>query len=446
VKFKPKQNDLNLDFNIKLIDGQGAENNGIQISSSKSILLDQTTILVDTNETKNSEGLRKAGHSILGFLKNNKASSISVEGTLELVSPLVEGLLLSNYEYKYGNPKTALLDLNIHMDSGFLEDMKELATITKAVHFTRTLVNQPSNVLDAITFCEQTQEALPSSVKIEVLDEGQIQSLKMGGLLAVNQGSEIPPRFLILEYLPVSDQKPIVLVGKGVTYDTGGLSLKPTPHSMDIMKCDMGGGGAVVGAIKALADTEVKKNVVGLIPLTDNRLNASAVSPGDVITMFNGKTVEVMNTDAEGRLILGDALSFAAKYDPELTLDLATLTGSAVRAIGEYASVVVGTADEKEFKALEVSGQETFERVAQLPFWDDYDEELKSDIADLNNIGSDNAGAITAGKFLANFIKSPWIHIDIAGPSFNTKPKSYQGLGGNGYGVRLLHHFISNKA
>jgi leucyl aminopeptidase len=281
---------------------------------------------------------------------------------------------------------------------------------------------------------------------VETFHKKKIESLKMGGLLAVNKGSIDPPTFSILTWKPEKprNEKPIVLVGKGVVYDTGGLSLKPTNDSMDYMKCDMAGAAAVVGALYALAINKVPVHVVGIIPATDNRPDGNAYVPGDVIKMFDNTTVEVLNTDAEGRMILADGLAWAEKLNPALVFSIATLTGAAHAAIGKYGIVSMGNAGKKEMDALKRSGDKVFERIAEFPFWDDYEELLKSDIADLKNIGGRYAGAITAGKFLEHFTNYPYIHLDIAGPAFNKTRESYHGKGGSGIGVRLFYDFIKN--
>ena len=227
-----------------------------------------------------------------------------------------------------------------------------------------------------------------------------------------------------------------------MVYDTGGLSLKPTPGSMDTMKCDMAGAACMAGTIYLAALQKLKVHVIGLIPATDNRPGLNAYTPGDVITMFDGTTVEVLNTDAEGRMILADALSYAAKYKPELVIDAATLTGAALRAIGTKASVIMGNAGKDVFEKLEESGDEVHERVVRFPFWDDYLEEMKSSIADLKNIGGPNAGMITAGKFLEHFVKAPYVHMDIAGPAWLDAKEDYKGQGGTGAGIRLLYTYL----
>jgi len=234
------------------------------------------------------------------------------------------------------------------------------------------------------------------------------------------------------------------LIGKGVVYDTGGLSLKPTKNSMDLMKTDMAGSAAVVGAMYAIAKNKLPCHVIALVPATDNRPGGNAYAPGDVVTMYNKMTVEVLNTDAEGRMLLADALSYSNKYKPELVIDVATLTGSAAAAIGTQGIVTMGNANQATMAKLKTSGNDVYERIAEFPFWDEYRDDLKSDIADLKNLGSGYAGAITAGKFLEHFTNYPYIHLDIAGPSRMDKPSGYLSKGGTGVGVRLLYDFVSN--
>ncbi len=317
--------------------------------------------------------------------------------------------------------------------------------MAEATSVARDLVNEPVITLTA----EEMSRRIESYGKqygfgVEVFHKAKIQSLKMGGLLAVNSGSIDPPTFSILEHKPENprNQKPIIFVGKGVVYDTGGLSLKPTANSMDFMKADMGGAAAVIGSICGLAAAKADVWVIGLVPATDNRPGQKAYTPGDVIEMYNGSTVEVLNTDAEGRMILADALAYAKQYDPELVIDLATLTGAAVVAIGSPGIAMMATAGEEQKQALKDAGEAVYERLVEFPLWDEYKEMLKSDIADQKNIGGREAGAITAGKFLEAFTDYPWIHLDIAGPAWRFSPDSYRGKNGTGVGVRLLFQFI----
>jgi leucyl aminopeptidase len=290
---------------------------------------------------------------------------------------------------------------------------------------------------------------IEAGFQVDVLKKAKIKALKMGGLMSVNQGSTQDPTFSIIEYAPKKpkNKKPIVLVGKGIVYDTGGLSLKPTANSMDMMKCDMAGAAAVAGAIYAAALAELPVHIIGLIPATDNQPGPNAYAPGDVITMYDGTRVEVMNTDAEGRLVMADALAYAKKLKPLITIDLATLTGSSVRTLGYYAGATMGTASDKMKKNLIDAGFDGWERLVELPLWDDYNKELESEIADTRNLEkSGTAGAIVAGKFLQKFTAYPWMHIDIAGPAYLPARRGYLPKGGTGFGVNLLFHFFKKNA
>ncbi|MCC7231851.1 MAG: leucyl aminopeptidase, partial [Bacteroidia bacterium] len=326
-------------------------------------------------------------------------------------------------------------------------EISRMQYLTEAVVLARTLVNEPQSFLTSTRLGQEfVKMGKDAGFRVKVLKKQQIKALKMGGLLAVNQGSTEPPVFIIMEYRPrkVKNKKPYVLIGKGVVYDTGGLSLKPTANSMDFMKSDMAGAAAVGSAMYAIAKAKLPIHVVALVPSTDNRPGGNAYTPGDVVTMMSGKTVEVLNTDAEGRMLLADALHYAKRYDPELVMDFATLTGAAAAAVGPYGIVCMGTAGERVRKNLLRSGENVYERLAEFPFWEEYDELLKSDIADMKNIGGPVAGAITAGKFLQHFTGYPWMHFDIAGPSYLHANSSYRGKNGTGVGVRLLFDYFTN--
>jgi len=240
------------------------------------------------------------------------------------------------------------------------------------------------------------------------------------------------------------NKKPVVLVGKGIVYDTGGLSLKPTANSMDFMKCDMGGAATVIGTMSAIAKAALPVHVVALIPSTDNRPGLNAYVPGDVITMYNGSTVEVLNTDAEGRMVLADALHYAKKYKPELVMDFATLTGAAAAAIGPVGICYMGNADKKVKDDLEESGYEVYERLVEMPLWREYGDQIKSNIADIKNLGGGYAGMITAGKFLEHFTggEYPWVHFDVAGSAYLKSADGYRTKEGTGSGVRLMFDFL----
>lgn len=398
------------------------------------------------------EKMRGEGVQCAKMLAASKTKSVGVmsltpeAGTIHVA----EGLALGAYQFlKYYSDKdkrsNGLEEVLLCDESE--EAVLRLQAIIGGVYTARNLVNEPVSYLTAEQLSEEAvRMGKEKGVKVEVLNKKKIESLKMGGLLAVNKGSIDPPTFSILEYTPENavNEKPLVFVGKGVVYDTGGLSLKPTAGSMDSMKSDMGGAAAVIGSLSAIAEAKLPVKVIGLIPATDNRPGQKAYTPGDVITMFDGSTVEVLNTDAEGRMILADALAYAKKLNPELVIDLATLTGAAAVAIGRYGIVAMGTADDSEMLRLENSGREVYERIARFPFWDEYNELLKSTIADVKNIGGREGGAITAGKFLERFTDYPWIHLDIAGPAFLAADDSYRLQGGTGVGVRLLFDFVKS--
>jgi leucyl aminopeptidase len=360
-----------------------------------------------------------------------------------------EGLLLSDYQFdKYLKKKSREAAIEYALKGKGEDRQDEIKIIVAAVNSARDLVNEPVNALNAQGLADAfVNMGEAAGFKVEVFGEAQIESLKMGGLLAVNKGSQEPPTFSVLEYKPKKavNSQPIVLVGKGVVFDTGGLSLKPTPNSMDMMKCDMGGAAVVAGVFEAVAKLKWPLWIIGLVPSTDNRPGENATCPGDVITMFDGTTVEVLNTDAEGRLILGDALSFAKKFDPQLVIDYATLTGAAARAFGTYGSALMAQAPDSVVKSLKKAGDVVFERVAEMPLWEEYYEEIKGGIADIKNLGKGEGGAQSAAMFLRHFTQYPWVHIDIAGTAFSTSPSHYIPKGGTGVGVRLTLEFLRQQ-
>ena len=397
------------------------------------------------------EECRLLGHKVCSAINAHQYNSVFVNSNTELSQTIAiaEGIALSNYQFlKYKSDKKnthTLGKIALANDAKTKKETAELQILVNAVYNARTWVNEPQSYLDAVVFAKEIKAlANKSGLKCEVLNKKQIEALKMGGLLAVNKGSKTPPTFSILEHKPknAKNKKPLVLVGKGVVYDTGELSLKPTPNSMDTMKCDMAGAAAVVSAISAISLAQLPYHVIALVPSTDNRPGENAYTPGDVVTMYDGQTVEVLNTDAEGRMLLGDALAYAKKYQPSLVLDFATLTGAAAAAIGSFGTVCMGTADEKIKNQLKIAGETTHERLVEFPFWDDYAKLINSDLADMKNIGGPVGGAITAGKFLEKFTDYPWMHFDIAGPAFLNAADQYRGKQGTGVGVRLIFEFV----
>lgn len=415
-----------------------------------------STVFCNNTKTSfdQSEALRRSGHTLWKVINDYKLSAITISSEVELENAciyLAEGIMLSSYtfdKYKSKKNKSYLKQITITDKKITGEMVKTLEKTINANFITRDLVNEPPVKLTATELSKRIKYlGKKYGFKTTVFEKPKIASLKMGGLLSVNLGSETPPTFNILEWKPknAKNKKPVVLIGKGVVYDTGGLSLKPTPNSMDLMKSDMAGSAAVVGAFCAISSLELPIHVIGLIAATDNRPGKNAYAPGDVIHMHDGTSVEVMNTDAEGRLTLADALSYAKKYKPELVIDIATLTGAAARAIGKEGIVCMGTANTRTLSDLKASGYRVHERLVEFPLWDDYANQIKSDIADLKNIGGPEAGAITAGKFLEHFTNYPWIHMDIAGSAFLTSEDSYRGKNATGVGVRLIFDFLKNS-
>ncbi len=399
------------------------------------------------------EALRKAGAEIQAVAVKYKMEELTIANLSSQSNAalmLAEGIGLSNYQFlKYRTEakklSTSLKTVYFTKETATVKEAAQLSIIIDAIYRMRTLVNEPVNALGAEDLAKEIGAlGRQAGFKVTTLNKARIEKEKMGGLLAVNRGSIDPPTFSVMEYTPKKalNKKPIVLVGKGVVYDTGGLSLKPTPASMDRMKSDMSGAALVSCAMYAIARLQLPLHIIALVPATDNRPGERAYTPGDVITMYSGATVEVLNTDAEGRMILADALHWAKRYKPELVVDFATLTGAASVAVGEHGIVCMGTADDAVKRSFRESGFRQYERLVEYPLWDEYGDQIKSDIADLKNIGGPSGGAITAGKFLEHFTEYPWMHFDIAGVSFATARKGYLTSGGTGYGMRMLLDFL----
>lgn len=402
-----------------------------------------------------ADACRKAGAELANTCNRHKLAEITITNATDIANAallIAEGAALSAYQFlKYRTEAKKLTNTLVRIwlakNSATAKEAAQLQITVDAIYKARTLVNEPVNYLTAEQLSKEiTELGREAGFKVTVLNKARIEKEKMGGLLAVNLGSPLPPTFTIMEYVPKKalNKKPIVLIGKGIVYDTGGLSLKPTPNSMDRMKSDMSGAAVVSCSMYAIAKMQLPLHVIALVPATDNRPGENAYTPGDVIRMYSGATVEVLNTDAEGRMVLADALHWAKRYKPELVIDFATLTGAASAAVGEHGIVCMGTAGEEVKQAMHSSGMRQYERLVEYPLWDEYGEQIKSDVADIKNVGGPSGGAITAGKFLEHFTDYPWMHFDIAGVSFNTSKKGYITSGGTGYGIRMLLDFLGN--
>ena len=367
----------------------------------------------------------------------------------------IEGIILGNYSFdKYKADKKKPRDLNVFFYADNQNKLNQAISaaliVMEGVNFTKELQNEPGSVLTPEVLAKRIKNTLPEfGVKVTVFDENEIKKRKMGGLLAVGMGSANAPRFIVMEYKGPSKNKKMktyALVGKGVTFDSGGISIKPASN-MGEMKADMSGAAVVAGTMLAAAKAKLPVNILGVIPSAENMLSGSAMRPGDIVITASGKSIEVDNTDAEGRMILSDALDYASKRNPDVIIDLATLTGACVVALGEFVAGLF-TKDEKLANELYQKGLKTYDRLWRLPMWDDYNELIKSDVADVKNVGGRWGGAITAAKFLEKFVDKniSWAHIDIAGPalanSFNNYTKKYM----TGFGVRLLFDYLANPS
>ncbi|MDY6800702.1 MAG: leucyl aminopeptidase [Bacteroidota bacterium] len=408
----------------------------------------------NNNIASQKEKLRRAAGDLYKDLKEHKHQEVLVVDLIENIElnlAFIEGLGLKHYQFlkyqtKKEEKKNPLKEIKVLSPTITNQQLEQLVFLLQAVYYTRDLVNEPVAGLNAVQLAEKFEKmGQLAGFKVEIFHKKKIESLKMNGLLTVNKGSVDPPTFSVLTWKPENaiNNKPYVLVGKGIVYDTGGINLKPG-NFLDTMKSDMAGAATVAGTLFALAKAEIPVYVIALIPATDNRTNGNAYVPDDIIKFNNNVTVEVKNTDAEGRLVLADALIFAKQYNPRMVIDIATLTGSAAHAIGNIGIVAMSTID-KDFKQLKVSGNNVYERIVEFPLWDEYDKMLESDIADIKNIGGKEAGAITAAMFLKHFVDYPWIHLDIAGPAFLSKADNYRCVGATGVGVRLFFDFFKNQ-
>ncbi len=382
------------------------------------------------------------------------AFAFSPERDPELAAgSIVEGVLLGSYQFnKYRSerkPPAPLRSLvlcrpGLKRSEGLARAVKLALDIFPGVSLARDLVNEPPSIATARFLAEQAERhCRGKGLSVEVWNKKKIEAMNLAGLLAVNRGSVEEPRFIRIRYRPAKRaRKKVALIGKGITFDSGGLSLKPS-KSMETMKLDMAGGAAVIGAMSRLPDLGLPVEVNGYIPTTDNLPGPNAQKPGDIIRYLNGKTIEVLNTDAEGRLILADGLALAAREKPDYMINLATLTGACMVALGTEVAGIFSN-DQALAEALIRAGKESGEKLWQLPLVKEYRDELKSSVADMKNIGGSYGGAITAALILQEFVDGvPWAHLDIAGPAFAEKDMLTSPKGGTGFGVRTLLRFLS---
>jgi leucyl aminopeptidase len=374
-----------------------------------------------------------------------KLSGFSEE---ELTESFVTGMLLGVYQFNELKTlerekikeieEVVILGETMEDVQAIDEGLRAGKIISEAVCMARDLVNGPSNRVTPTVIAEKARQiAKEHGMEVEVLEVSQAETLGMGAFVAVAKGSQEPGKFIILEYNKGKGLDTIALVGKGITFDSGGISIKPAER-MELMKGDMSGAAAVLAIMKIASELQLPYHLVGIMPATENLPSGKAYKPGDVLKTLSGQTVEVISTDAEGRLILSDALTYSLRYQPKAVVDLATLTGAVVVALGDYVTGLFGN-DESLVKRAEEASHKTGEEVWRMPLWEEYFDYLKSDAADFRNVGTRSAGAIIGGIFLSRFVKNtPWVHLDIAGTAYNEKERSYLPKGGTGVGIRLV--------
>lgn len=418
-------------------------------------------LLVGTGKQSDatSEKLRQAGGKAFSYLRDIGVRDIAISTRLFKQLPknflahrkpafyFLEGGLLSLYQfekYKRTDEKPSddkqIRTVNI-LGSDRDISLKWLQTTGSAVSFAKDLINTPSNDMTPAILGGIARSLSGKKLKVKVLEKKDIEKQGMGSYLSVAKGSDEPPKFIVMEYKG-GKGAPVALIGKAITFDSGGISLKPA-DGMEKMKYDMAGGAAVLGVMKAAAELELPVNIVAILPATENLPGGSATRPGDIVTSITGKTIEIINTDAEGRLVLVDAIGYAIKhFRPKMIIDVATLTGACSVALGNEAMAMMGNNTELMDK-LKISADETYERAWQMPLYDEYKEYLKSDTADIKNVGGRNGSLVTAGYFIKEFTADvPWAHLDIAGTAWNDKDKPYSPKGATGIGVRLLIDFL----
>jgi leucyl aminopeptidase len=370
-----------------------------------------------------------------------------------IAQALTEGSVLGLYRFlKYKTKEENGLKKDIRTITILTEVASEVKAMQKGVKIgeaiaestvmARDMVNHPPvDMTPTIIAAKAKEIARRFGLKVRVLERNHMEKLGMGGLLAVASGSAQPPKFIVLEYRRGGKRPFIALVGKTITFDSGGISIKPA-ENMNKMKDDMSGGAAVLGAMRTAAALKLPLNIVGLLPAAENMPGGGAYKPGDVLRTLSGQTIEILNTDAEGRLILSDALAYACKYKPAVIVDIATLTGACSIALGQEATGMLGTNDRFKQQMRE-AGEKTGERVWELPLWEEYYDQIKSDIADMKNTGGRQGGVITAAALLSKFVqKFPWIHLDIAATAWTEKDRPYTPKGATGIGMRLLTQFL----
>ena len=406
----------------------------------------------------NTEKSRIISGKIIQYSREYKIKELSIipfNSSKEIIKSLIEGIILSSYsfeKFKSTKENNTMSNVSILIESNSKEFQKiinEISAICQSVNDAREISNLPPNECSPDHLAKIALNIKNPEIKSKIINIDTLKDLGLNGIVSVGSGSIKTPKLIVIEYKGIKkEENPILLVGKAVTFDSGGISLKPS-EKMDEMKFDKCGGVNVISIMKSLSSLKIKNNVIGIIPVVENMPSNSSYRPSDIINMYNGKSVEVLNTDAEGRLILADALSFGIKqYNPKLIIDMATLTGACIIALGTNVAGIIGN-DEKLIRKIIDTSKITDEKMWQLPLFEEYHDQIKSKNADIKNIGGKAAGAITAAAFLSNFVENtPWVHLDIAGTAWNQEgslSKSYNPAGATGFGIRTIIKFIMNE-
>lgn len=402
------------------------------------------------------EKIRQSGGKAFSYLKSlgferiaiSFKEIITLEGVISskvsLPTFFLEGALLSLYNFdKYKKTEEAkeIKEIILLCEKDKIP-LYWIQTLVEASNFARDIINTPSNDMTPSHLAEIANSLASNRIKVKILEKDEAQKEGMNAFLSVAKGSNEPPKFIVIKYMGATEDSPLVLIGKSITFDSGGISLKPA-EGMEKMKYDMAGGAVVLAIMKAVSQLELPLNLIGILPATENLPGGSATKPGDVVKTLSDKTVEIVNTDAEGRLAIADAIGYAIKYfKPKAIIDIATLTGACKITFGNEAAAMMGN-DPALMNKIKEAALETYERVWEMPLYEEFKDYLKSDIAHLKNSAGKDAALLTAGYFLKEFVEDiPWVHLDIASVAWNDKDKPYMSKGATGFGVRLLLTFL----
>jgi len=429
----------------------GKQNEVLLVPSPEDIKPERILLIgLGKKDEISTEKVRQAGGKAAVYLRDMGMKKIALSSRVLSslkMSPadFMEGSLLGLYTFKRyveekNNKTIDSFVIPSKVSKVLKDDIHWIKTIASSVCFTRDLINTPSNDMTPSHLANAALSLERNNLLVKVLEKKDAEKLGMGAYLSVAKGSKEPPKFILLEYKGAK-RAPLALIGKSITFDSGGISLKPA-EGMEKMKYDMAGGAVVLGIFKAVSELKLPVNLVGVLPAAENLIGGFAAKPGDVVRAINGKSVEIINTDAEGRLVIADAIGYAKRFKPQAIIDIATLTGACSIALGNEAIAMMGN-NRELINKIKKSADKTYERVWEMPLFDEYKEYLKSDIADIKNTGGKNGSLVTSAYFLYEFAgEVPWVHLDIAGTAWIEKEKPYMPKGASGIGIRLMLNLL----